>query len=603
MLSTADITNFILVKTSTIAAASGTTLTLDGNAEITGSGQTLKFGAVGYDGTVAVQKVYNANYTASAKIVAGTLLIDGADAGNGLLDFIAGTNIAAGATLDIGGFDTEVKNISGTGKVTNSGGVATLELADTSTFAGVIQDGAGVTNIEKLDFGSTTTLSGVDTYTGTTTVTVGTLQLGGSGVIHDSSSLIVNGGTFDLNGNSETVGSLSGTGGSTNLGTGTLTVTQTADLGYAGGISGTGGLIHAGTSTLTLSGTANTATGMSTNTSGSTLNLSSWGGSISNSGDLDIRGNLALDGTFTNASTGKVTNSGNLDLELTGITTFTSNGSLDAGAGTITITITITITADNFVYQDGHTEIYPVTINAGTLTEERTGSQTYAGDYGATNLATSAAGIFTTGGTVTTTGTFTHNSSATATINHDFTVATFTNNQTVDLNGSTITGDVVNNGTVTVDGIITGLVTNNTNMFTQTCALSVGGLSGAGNIDNGGSLLTLTRLPGTPSNNYSGEISGTGGLTVDIGDDTQVLSGTNTYTGDTTLTSGTVSISNDGALGAAAGGVRLGGGMLLSTADMIVTKDRFNTLVYSTSTVAAASGTTLTLVGDVNCWV
>ena len=66
---------------------------------------------------------------------------------------------------------------------------------------------------------------------------------------------------LDLNGNSNTVGSLAGggaTGGNVTLGAGTLTTggnnTSTA---YAGNISGGGGLIKTGSGAFTLSGTAN----------------------------------------------------------------------------------------------------------------------------------------------------------------------------------------------------------------------------------------------------------------------------------------------------------------------------------------------------------
>lgn len=75
----------------------------------------------------------------------------------------------------------------------------------------------------------TITLSGVNTYAGTTTVSAGTLQLGAAGVINDNSNVVLNGGTFSTGsgaGFSETVGTLSVTANSTiSLGTGSHTLT------------------------------------------------------------------------------------------------------------------------------------------------------------------------------------------------------------------------------------------------------------------------------------------------------------------------------------------------------------------------------------------
>ena len=60
---------------------------------------------------------------------------------------------AAGATLTTGGNNTS------------------------TTFSGVIQDGAGVTGLTKVGTG-TFTLTGANTYTGGTTISAGTLQIG-----------------------------------------------------------------------------------------------------------------------------------------------------------------------------------------------------------------------------------------------------------------------------------------------------------------------------------------------------------------------------------------------------------------------------------------
>ena len=102
-------------------------------------------------------------------------------------------------------------------------------------------------------------LTGVNTYTGQTTVNAGTLQLGGSGVIADTSrvALPVSGAIFDANSQTETVGSLQGLAGtSVTLGSGTLTVgADGTSSTYSGAISGTGTLVKTGGGTFTLNGT------------------------------------------------------------------------------------------------------------------------------------------------------------------------------------------------------------------------------------------------------------------------------------------------------------------------------------------------------------
>ncbi|MGH6792221.1 MAG: autotransporter domain-containing protein, partial [Methyloceanibacter sp.] len=87
------------------------------------------------------------------------------------------------AVLDLFGFNQTIGSLAGAGSVSNTGGVgATLTTGadDTSTtFSGVIQDGAGATSLIKAGTG-TFTLSGANTYTGATTVNAGTLVVDGS---------------------------------------------------------------------------------------------------------------------------------------------------------------------------------------------------------------------------------------------------------------------------------------------------------------------------------------------------------------------------------------------------------------------------------------
>jgi autotransporter-associated beta strand protein len=164
-------------------------------------------------------------------------------------------SIASGAVLDLfGGSETigalaDYPSVGNAGTVTNSllGPAGVLTLAATSgssTFSGVIQDGLGPVNLVKTG-GATQILAGANTYTGTTTVSGGTLLVNGT---HDGGGLytVAAGGTLGGTGTIGTSGAdvVVATGGYLAPGTsaGTLTFSLgsgTLDLSSVG----TGGLV------------------------------------------------------------------------------------------------------------------------------------------------------------------------------------------------------------------------------------------------------------------------------------------------------------------------------------------------------------------------
>jgi len=183
------------------------------------------------------------------------------------------------------------------GTVNNGGNLLTLTGTGTAAaISGAISGAGGVT---KSGLG-TWTLSGLNTYTGTTTVSAGSLNV--TQALPSANAVIVDGGTLTFTAN-QTVSSLSGAGGTIafTAGTKVLTVAQAGDTSYAGAITGTAvSLAKSGAGTLTLSG-ANTYTG-GTSITGGTVNLIGSLSSATNTVTIGSGATLAGTGTIAGAT-------------------------------------------------------------------------------------------------------------------------------------------------------------------------------------------------------------------------------------------------------------------------------------------------------------
>ncbi|WP_080076595.1 autotransporter-associated beta strand repeat-containing protein [Salmonella enterica] len=530
--------------------------------------------------------------------------------------------------------DDAVTDAHGTFNLTNADGSfavntvlenvdATLDPASATGWDGtsLIKQGAG-----------TLILNAENTYTGGTTISGGTLVATnvdalGSGDVTDDATLELNtGGTFDnaISGSGQVVKSgddvltLSGansySGGTLisdgtlvasnveALGTGDVTDDATLELNTGGdftnNIGGTGCVEKSGDDTLTLSG-SNTYTG-GTLISGGTLvanDVNALG-----TGDVTDDATLELNtgGDFTNniGGTGRVEKSGDDTLTLSGSNTYTggtliSGGTLVAndvnalGTGDVTDNAALMLnTGGDFTNNIGGTGRVEKS-GDGTLT--LSGGNTYTGGTlisGGTLVATNVDALGS--------GDVTDNATLELNTGGDFDNAISGSGQVVKSGDETLTlsgansytgGTLISGGTLVasnVEALGTGDVTDNATLELNTGGDFINSIGGTGRVEKSGDE-TLT-LSGT--NSYTGgtlisggtliatnvDALGSGDVTdnatlelntggdftnnisgsgqvVKSGDETLTLSGANTYTGGTTISGGTLVASNVEALG------------------------------------------------------
>ena len=447
----------------------------DGHIVITGGTNTVQGGVTGgvlqlnTGGTGLAMSNGSTLTLNSAMGVAGKLLLKGdvSTSGATTVTIASGLALTNKGTVDLNG---------GTSTFTVADGAAAEDLS----VSAVIANGA----LTKAGAG-TMALSAANTYTGATNVTNGTLKAGVVTTAFGVNSAVnlsdVAGAVLDLNGLSQTIGSLNGggaTGGNVSLGAGTLTTgaLNTADS-CSGVISGGGGLTKTGTSSLTLN-KANTYTGTTAVQRG-TLKA----GVVTTAFGVNSAVNLS-------DVAGAV-------LDLNGLSQ--TIGSLNGGGAT-----------------GGN-----VFLGAGTLTT------------GALNTADSYSGVISGGGGLTKTGT----SSLTLNKANTYTGTTSVQNGTLRAGVATTAFGV--NSAVTLTN--TALAVLDLNGLSQTIGSLNGGGAAGGNVSLGVGTLTTGALNTVDS--YGGVISGGGGLTK-AGTNTLTLTKANTYSGTTTVSAGTLALSN-----------------------------------------------------------
>ncbi|MBL7875736.1 MAG: autotransporter-associated beta strand repeat-containing protein, partial [Cyclobacteriaceae bacterium] len=221
-----------------------------------------------------------------------------------------GSALILNSTLDLNGYSETIGSLSGSGLVTTSSG-ATMTLNtggdnSSTTFSGIIQNGSGTgIGLSKTGSGSFS-LSGNNTYSGTTNLLGGTLNINSASAIGTGPLTIFNGTTL---GNSSGSPVTLTTNNAVNL-NGDFTFGGTQDLNLGTGATSFGSTrgVTINSNTLTLGGVINTGfslfkSGAGTLSFGSnpvtlnSLTISS-GPFTSTSGVLSITGSLSNSGVF-----------------------------------------------------------------------------------------------------------------------------------------------------------------------------------------------------------------------------------------------------------------------------------------------------------------
>ena len=447
---------------------------LSGN--ITGTGG-LTINDAGHTGIVLLNG--QNTYSGGTTLGGGTLALGS----TGSLNTNGALTVNTPAVFDISQAGSQaIGTLGGTGNVKLGANTLTLNQNADTTFSGVIADGGmgggvggGLTKL----LSGTLTLSGANTYTGTTQVSAGTLDLTGS--LTSKTVNIASGASFnDVNAGLDTTAAL------TNAGTVTLGANDTiaSFTNNAGTLNGTGNTLTATTYALNDGSVvnANLGTGTMTNNGTVALNGTSDAATVNIASGTTTLGaaerlldtsavtvaensNLVLGGA---EKIGSLTGAGNVDLTVGGLTVDSGNfsGVLQSSNATYGLT---KVSAGTLALSGANTYTGATQINAGTM--DLTGSlasNTVNVASGATlndtNAGLAATAAVTNAGTVM--------------LGANDTVASLTNSGTLNGAGKTLTAATyaLNNGSVINANLGAGTMTTGG-------TVTLNGTSAAGNIN------------------------------------------------------------------------------------------------------------------------
>ena len=567
---TVDISNGNVTPTSVVfnnTTAANYTLTTSNNNGIAGSTSLVKNNT----GTVTINTPNS--FTGGVQLNGGMIVV-GSSTALGAATNVVAFGAASSAILRLNSNSVTLGGLTGDGTATvENGGSVTdsiltinIALGVTNVFGGVMQDGSGGKVLALTGLGSgTLVLTGANTYTGGTTISSGTLQIGNSGTsgsivgnVSNNGSLIYKrtdsvgfGGTVSGTGTVTIAsGTLVLTGSLSNSGTNSITsgailqVGDTINNGSLGNVTDNGALnFNLNGTPLTYSGTV-TGTGTATVQAG-TLVLT---GTLGNNGATTIN-NLATlqvgNGTISGTLGGNITDNGTLSFNIPGTLTY-------ANAITGTGAVKVTNSGSTVIFSGGNSYSGGTIVSAGATLQLGSGSTTgsITGDVAVDgNLTINRSGSTSFAGNITGAGSF--NLTGTATVNLTGTGNTFSG-------GTNIQRGVLRAGatnTLSANSIVTvGSPGQSSRLelfgFNQTVkGIATAGTAASQLITNNGTtndaVLTLnSNLIST----YGGAITNGStkklGITL-VGGHTLILSGlasANTFTGVTAVQSGTLKI-------------------------------------------------------------
>jgi autotransporter-associated beta strand protein len=520
------------------------------------------------------------NYSGDTTVLAGTLALGpGAvlPSGTGKGNLV----VALGATLQLSGQNASVNalndgpapasgpaspNGNGGGSINNSSGTKTLTIGSGNAggqFSGIISGGISLVK----NGNGTQILSGDNTYTGTTTINAGAIQIGvggtpssfgpgdggfrgqfGSGTIIDNATVVFNRGYLTTCTNTIT-------------GTGMLKQTANAEL-VLGGANSYSGPTYIG------QGIANSGLGVPNDGTG-----------LAYSGDCSLNASVLANGGVASSIGSSSNAASNLILD---------GGTLYYTGGTASTDRQFTVTQNGgAIYASGGITFS----NANPIVFSGTGNRTFSLEGDTTTTCTFDGKI---GDPISGITSLTKDRSGTWVLG---TTATLTYSGDTDIDMGVLKFTVTNQlpygvgkgnvvfATATDFGSIYDPVLE-LNGFDQNINGLSGGLTGYGSVDNNAGTHTLT----LGNNNATAEFAGilTGGLNlIKTGSGTQTLDGVNTNTGSTTVNAGALIFSATSAVGGTGKNVFINNGATLGAPGTNLNQSFASRIATSSSGVLA----------------
>jgi len=541
-----------------ITVLSGTITNTGAAATLTGTAYTFESGAISTPlggTTIAMAKNTGGSVTMNATLTnTGTLTINAGTTQYLTSNVLNAAITVTGGTLDIGANSDTVGTVTLTsGSIIGSTGVLTSSGAYAVASGTVSAILAGAVGVTKTTTG-TVTPSGVNTYTGVTTIgggilsvgTIGNGSAGGSNIgnaSNDRANIVSSTGTGTLQytgSTSSTDRNITGTNGITlnfDITNPATALTISGIITNSAGVATTAPVFKHGPGTLILSG-ANLHTGLTTVLAGTLkegiANTLSTGAVTVTNGTFDLNNFSDSVGTVTLTNGGQIIDSGGTTAALTSTATFAlQSGKVSAELqSSVASGISKTTTDRVILSGDNVFTSTSIALSAGALNLQHNNALGASGT--SLTLTVTAGAVLETQNTITVPST-----------------KIFTINGTGVNAGGAIENVADSN---TLAGAITlGATGVRINSNSGTLTLS-GAMSGSGNSITFGGAGNVT---------YDGVIGTVAGTLTKDGSGTLRLTNANTYQGATAIDAGIVDIQNATSLGTTAGGVVVADGATL----------------------------------------